>query len=124
MKQSLAEFFFKERCSLEEVTENLQTSPIKLQGMKKDNNSKNSRKLRIVELALDSIMQYLSSPHGLTSSFKDFSEAPVAVLREARQLPNATNTLQKRYSYKFSPLGPNPNGIHTVLDKKQTLDKP
>ena len=46
-----------------------------------------------------------------------FKNSPVAVLRDARQLPDANN-LQRRFSYKFQTIGPNPNGQHTVLAKK------
>ena len=42
--------------------------------------------------------------------------APIAILREARQLPDVNN-LQKRFSFKLSSLGPNPNGQHTVAAK-------
>ena len=48
-------------------------------------------------------------------------KAPVAIMREARQVPDAKNNLQKRFCYKLSPYGPNPNGAHTVEKKKATV---
>lgn len=64
----------------------------------------------------ESINDFVSSNPN-TASYKDFSKASVAIVREARQLPDANN-LQKRYTFKLSPLGPNPNGQHTVTAKK------
>ena len=68
----------------------------------------------------DTIVDYVAQHPEL--SYKDFSEAAVVIAREARQLPDANN-LQKRYSFKLSPLGPNPNGQHTVNAKKQTVSQ-
>ena len=66
----------------------------------------------------ENIHDYIAS-HS-TSTYQDFSESAVAIVREARQLPDANN-LQKRYSFKLTPMGPNPNGQHTVTAKKQTV---
>ena len=66
----------------------------------------------------ENIQDYIAR-HPATT-YRDFSESAVAIVREARQLPDANN-LQKRYSFKLSSMGPNPNGQHTVTAKKQTI---
>ena len=55
----------------------------------------------------ENIYDYIASHP--TTTYQDFSESAVAIVREARQLPDANN-LQKRYSFKLTPMGPNPNG--------------
>ena len=64
----------------------------------------------------EKIFNFLMDPNCTENVFM-FKNSPVAILRDARQLPDANN-LKKCYSYKFSSLGPNPNGQHTVTAKK------
>ena len=82
----MADFLFRDR-SQDEATENVPDLITKFQGMKYDKtykSSTNSKKLKIVELMRESINSYLSSPLGASASLQDFSEASVAILREAR----------------------------------------
>ena len=55
-----------------------------------DTKSGTSRKLKVVELMRKSISSYLEK-HGDTVSYQDFSHAPVAIIREARQHADANN---------------------------------
>ena len=65
----------------------------------------------------ESLFNYCSSHQQLVSP-QDFTQAPVAIVREARQVPDAKNNLQKRFCHRLSVYGPNPNGVHTVAAKK------
>ena len=76
-------------------------------------NSVSTRKLRAVQVMQQQIRDYVEK-YPKTIRISDFSKAAVAIIREARQLPDNSNNLQKRYSFKLSPMGPNPNGQHTV----------
>ena len=87
-------------------------------GLGKGEKSSNSRKLRAVQVMQESIIDYTRSHKDV--SLKDFSEASVAIVREARQLPDANN-LKKTYGFKLSPYGPNPNGMHTVMAKIESV---
>ena len=103
--QSLAEFIFKDRPEApeQEHSENLHEASKHFKNGKWDRNSKSqgTRKLRLVELMRESINGFLATEVGAAYSYKDFSEAPVAIVREGRQLPDANN-LQKRFTYKLS----------------------
>ena len=68
----------------------------------------------------ETLFNYLSTRQHLVSA-QDFIKAPVAIVREARQVPDAKNNLQKRFCFKLSPYGPNPNGVHTVAAKKASV---
>lgn len=109
--QSLAGFLFKDQ----------EAPPTENAYIKWDKSGRGgTKKLRMVDLMRTSINNFLGTKVDAEASYKDFSEAPVAIAREARQLPDANN-LQKRYAYKLSYQGPNPNGLHTVMAKKNTL---
>ena len=49
----------------------------------------------------------------------DFKQSPVCVIQEARGILTGYENLQKRFSYKLSALGPNPNSAHIQEGKKQ-----
>lgn len=66
----------------------------------------------------EKIFSFLMDPN-CTEDVYAFKNSPVAILRDARQLADANN-LKKCFTYKFSALGPNPNGQHTVTAKKHT----
>ena len=70
----------------------------------------------------ESLFNYLNPRQHLVSA-QDFIQAPVAIVREARQVPDAKNNLQKRFCYKLSAYGPNPNGMHTVAAKKASMQE-
>lgn len=81
---------------------------------------RNPTKQSAIKTMRESLFNYLSSQYQSVSS-QDFIQAPVAIVREARQVPDAKNNLQKRFCYKLSVYGPNPNGAHTVEKKKATV---
>ena len=123
---SLAEFLFKDSMNDFDATENVSDSEIVNSNVATDSgapkiyynkNSKGTRKLKVVQVMQQAIKDYVERNREAGVSYKDFSHASVAIIREARQMPDANN-LQKRHYFKLSPLGPNPNGQHTVMAKK------
>ena len=81
---------------------------------------KNPTKQSAVKQMREDLFNYLTNRQDQVKA-QDFIEAPVAIVREARQVPDAKNNLQKRFCYKLSGYGPNPNGAHTVDKKKATV---